>query len=104
MIRFLSIALLLLLAACGGTAEPPAAPVAEASLSPLQIILTSADFAVGEPRISFAIFDGTEVATDVSKFEGTPLASATAPEYLAGNACFWRRSGAQRVADRRDTR
>jgi hypothetical protein len=34
--------------------------------SPLQIILVSADFAVGEPRISFAIFDGNEAAADVA--------------------------------------
>jgi hypothetical protein len=38
----------------------------ENPVSPLQVILVSADFAVGEPRISFAIFDGTEVAADVA--------------------------------------
>jgi hypothetical protein len=52
----------LLLAACGSTSE-----VAEtAEVSPLQIILVSADFAVGEPRISFAVFDGTEPAAGVT--------------------------------------
>jgi hypothetical protein len=52
--------------ACGAEAEPPAAPVVEAPVSPLQVILVSADFAVGEPRVSFAIFDGTEAAADVT--------------------------------------
>ena len=70
MTRILPIALLfILLAACGGTngtAESPVALVAEAPVSPLQVILTSADFAVGEPRISFAIFDGEEAAKDVT--------------------------------------
>ncbi len=67
MSRILSIALLLLLlVACGGEAEPPAAPVAEAPVSTLQVILTSADFAVGQPRISFAVFDGADAASDVT--------------------------------------
>ena len=59
------VVLVVLLVACD-QAEPPTAPVAEASLSPLQVILTSADFAVGEPRISFAVFDGAEAASDVT--------------------------------------
>lgn len=62
----LPIALLLLLLAACGSAEPQAAPVAEAPVSALQVILVSADFAVGEPRISFAVFDGDEAATDVT--------------------------------------
>lgn len=56
------------LAACSTTSPPPEAEgvgVAEGA-SALQIVLVSADFAVGEPRISFAVFDGSSTATDVA--------------------------------------
>lgn len=52
----------LLLASCAPAAETPEA----AAVSPLQVILVSADFAVGEPRISFAVMDGDSAATDIS--------------------------------------
>jgi hypothetical protein len=55
---------LLALAACLPTAQTGEAT--QSAVSPLQIILTSADFAVGEPRISFAVFDGAEAATGVT--------------------------------------
>lgn len=60
--------LLCILAACGGA--NPAAPAA--TVSPLQVILVSADFAVGQPRISFALFDGEDAATGV---EGVTLSA-----------------------------
>lgn len=52
----------LLLAACGSTSEV----VETAEVSSLQIVLVSADFAVGEPRISFAVFDGAEPAAGLT--------------------------------------
>ncbi len=52
----------LLLASCAPAAETPEA----AAVSPLQVVLVSADFAVGEPRISFAVMDGDSAATDIS--------------------------------------
>jgi hypothetical protein len=52
------------LAACSPAAQTGEAT--ESAVSPLQIILTSADFAVGEPRISFALFDGAEAASGVT--------------------------------------
>jgi hypothetical protein len=69
--RLLTLALLTLLAACAagatGTAPPPP--------SPLQIILVSTDFATGQPRVSFALFDGPEAASDVAavKLSALPL-------------------------------
>jgi hypothetical protein len=41
----------------------------------LQIILTSADFAVGEPRVSFAVFDGEAAATGITgvRLSAVPL-------------------------------
>ncbi len=74
-LRLLLIALLIaLLAACQGPTEPPvsseepASPVVSAGtiLSQLQIILVSTDFAVGEPRISFVVFDGENSAVDLA--------------------------------------
>ena len=45
----------------------PTPPVDETNTaSPLQIILVSTDFAIGEPRISFAVFDGENAAADVN--------------------------------------
>jgi hypothetical protein len=62
---------LIALVACSPAVEetPPSA------VSPLQVILVSADFAVGEPRVSFAIFDGEKAATDVAgvRLSAVPL-------------------------------
>lgn len=56
--------LVFLLAACStaGETEPPTA----IEPSSLQVILVSTDFAVGEPRVSFAIFDGENAAADIT--------------------------------------
>jgi hypothetical protein len=54
--RLLIIALIILLVAC---TPPPEA-------TPLQVILVSSDFALAEARLSFALYDGTEVATNVT--------------------------------------
>ncbi|MEZ4539629.1 MAG: hypothetical protein R3C43_06555 [Chloroflexota bacterium] len=54
--------MILLLTSCAPAAETPEAAV----VSPLQVILVSADFAVGEPRISFAVLDGETAATNIS--------------------------------------
>ena len=53
---------LFFLAAC---ATPEPTPIA--GPSPLQVILVSSDFAVDEARLSFAFYDGTEVATNVAE-------------------------------------
>lgn len=53
---------ILALAACSPAADSPDG----SAVSPLQIILVSADFAVGEPRVSFAVFDGESAAADVA--------------------------------------
>ncbi len=65
--------LILFLAVLGLTACSTAAPSPETNVdevaegvSALQIVLVSADFAVGEPRISFAVFDGNSAATDIA--------------------------------------
>lgn len=55
--------MILLLAACSRQQE---VDEAMATLSPLQVVLVSADFEVGQPRVSFALFDGTEVAQNVA--------------------------------------
>jgi hypothetical protein len=55
---------LLALAACSPAAQTGGAT--DSAPSPLQIVLVSADFAVGEPRVSFAVFDGAEPAVDVT--------------------------------------
>ncbi|MCW5846895.1 MAG: hypothetical protein KIS95_06685 [Anaerolineae bacterium] len=54
--------MILLLTSCAPAAETPEAAV----VSPLQVIMVSADFAVGEPRISFAVLDGETAATNIS--------------------------------------
>ncbi len=54
----------LVLVSCSSANQP--APPLEAGASALQVIMVSADFAVGEPRISFAIFDGEAAAADVT--------------------------------------
>ena len=55
----------LVLAACSpaGGSEGSGA---EQAVSPYQIVLVSADFAVEEPRISFIVFDGSEAVADIS--------------------------------------
>ena len=83
--------LILFLAVLGLTACSTAAPSPETNVdevaegvSALQIVLVSADFAVGEPRISFAVFDGNSAATDIAGVRVSALElgedlSATAP-------------------------
>lgn len=90
----------LLLSACGGSvgrAEPtPAA-------STLQVVLVSDDFAVGRPRVSFALFDGAEAAAEVqavelnvvpldeemSATEATAVWSGTATSYSDYEIPYW---------------
>ncbi|MEM7116717.1 MAG: hypothetical protein AAF614_30060 [Chloroflexota bacterium] len=64
--RWLIITLVSLLAvACGRQqAEPPVE-----TASPIQVILVSTDFGVGEPRVSFALFDGDDAAENVASVE-----------------------------------
>lgn len=56
--------LVLLLAACGGRQQE--VEEAMATLSPIQVVLVSTDFGVGQPRVSFALFDGEQVAQNVA--------------------------------------
>lgn len=63
--RYLFFGLLAILLAGCSSAAPVEKPVATAS--PLQIVLVSADFAVGEPRVSFAVFDGDKAAEDINR-------------------------------------
>ena len=59
--------MMLLLTACAPAAEMPVVETPEVvGVSPLQIVLVSADFAVGDPRISFAVLDGEAAATGIS--------------------------------------
>lgn len=58
------------LTACGSNAAP-AGP--EQVISPYQIILVSTDFSVGEPRISFMLYDGTEPVRDVERVHLTAV-------------------------------
>jgi hypothetical protein len=82
---------LLALAACSPSAETESAAT-ESAVSPLQVILVSADFAVSEPRISFAVFDGAEAATDISGIHisavelGEDLAASNQPPAWSGEA------------------
>lgn len=55
---------LLLLAACSGRQQE--VEEAMATLSPIQVLLVSADFGVGQPRVSFALFDGEQAAQNVA--------------------------------------
>jgi thiol-disulfide isomerase/thioredoxin len=59
------------LVACGGDTAAPTGP--EPALSPYQIILVSTDFAVGQPRVSFMLYDGTEAARDVTRVRLTAV-------------------------------
>ncbi|MEZ4512512.1 MAG: thioredoxin family protein [Chloroflexota bacterium] len=61
--RFFWIMMLLLLAACTRQQE---VDEAMATLSPIQVLLVSTDFGVGQPRVSFAFFDGENVAQNVA--------------------------------------
>lgn len=68
MLRYLVLFGLLLgvLTACAPDSAGTAAGPTTGAASPLQVILTSADFAVGEPRVSFAVFDGEAAASGVT--------------------------------------
>jgi hypothetical protein len=59
------------LVACGGDTAAPTG--SEPALSPYQIILVSTDFGVGQPRVSFMLYDGTEPVRDVSQVELTAV-------------------------------
>lgn len=78
------------LAAVSCTAAPAADETVKAS--PLQVILVSADFAVGEPRISFAVFDGEEAASDIASIRisavelGEDLTASDMPPAWSGEA------------------
>jgi thiol-disulfide isomerase/thioredoxin len=52
------------LVACGSDTVAPTS--SEPAISPYQIILVSTDFAVGQPRISFMLYDGAAAAQDVA--------------------------------------
>lgn len=95
---FALIALVLtLLPSCGApTAEEQPTP------SPLQVILVSADYAVGRPRVSFAIFDGPEPAAGISAVTikaldldenmnatGAPVWSGPATNYADYQIPYW---------------
>lgn len=88
--RLLFSTLILLLAAIACTAAPAVEETAETS--PLQVILVSADFAVGEPRISFAVFDGEEPARDIDSIRisavelGEDLTASDMPPAWSGEA------------------
>lgn len=77
-----------MLIACGSQTTD----FAESPLSPLQVVLVSADFAVGRPRVSFALFDGPEPAAgveqvDVQAFKlNDELSAGDAPPVWVGAA------------------
>lgn len=81
---------LILLAVVSCTAAPAAEEMVETS--PLQVILVSADFAVGEPRISFAVFDGETAANDIASIRisavelGEDLTASDMPPTWSGEA------------------
>jgi hypothetical protein len=64
--RMLLFIMLLLLAACNGQNETPVS-----GTSPVQIQRLNSDYAPGNPRISFALFDGPELLTGVTAVEVT---------------------------------
>ncbi|HRN67245.1 MAG TPA: hypothetical protein PK205_05910 [Promineifilum sp.] len=104
---FFAIVLLLAAVSCTAapTAEEPAPSVAggAAETSTLQIVLVSADFAVGEPRISFAVFDGDKAASDIASIrvsavelgedltatDATPSWSGEATGYTDYEVPYW---------------
>ena len=86
--------LLLLLVGCQAAAEP----VVEA-VTPVQVALVSGDFAVGRPRVSFALFDGPEPLANVQQVElsavetgvenATPVWTGTAEGYTDYEVPYW---------------
>lgn len=86
--------LLLLLVGCQAAAEP----VVEA-VTPVQVALVSGDFAVGRPRVSFALFDGPEPLANVQQVElsavetgvenATPVWRGTAEGYTDYEVPYW---------------
>ena len=61
--KFYIALILILLAACS---SPEPTPVIETELSPYQVILVSSDYALGEARVSFTLFDGAEAAEGIT--------------------------------------
>ncbi len=104
--KWFSFMTLLLVMAVGGcepaqtTTYSPAGP---GESSALQVIMVSADFAVGAPRVSFALFDGAEPTSDVaavtlhalaldetlSATEATPVWSGAAENYADYEVPYW---------------
>lgn len=82
--------IVILLTAVACTSAPAVEEAAE--VSPLQVILVSADFAVGEPRVSFAVFDGEEAASDIASIRisavelGEDLTASDMPPAWSGEA------------------
>ena len=93
---FFAVVLLLATASC--TAAPASEETAVSVVgettgaSALQIVLVSADFAVGEPRISFAVFDGDKAAADIASIRvsavelGEDMAATDAVPSWSGEA------------------
>ena len=96
----------LMILAIGGCTPSPAAPsneVGPSESSALQVILVSADFAVGTPRVSFALFDGADAATDIksvtinalaldenlSATDAPPVWTGTAENYADYEVPYW---------------
>lgn len=88
------LAFVVLLTACDREPEP----VAEA-VSPAQIALVSGDFALGRPRVSFALFDGPDPlanveqvalsAVEVGVENATPVWTGTAEGYTDYEIPYW---------------
>lgn len=104
--KIASILLLSMVLAIGGctpASAPPSIEVGPNESSALQVILVSADFAVGAPRISFALFDGPDAATgiksvtvnaiplddDLSATDSPPVWSGTAENYTDFEVPYW---------------
>jgi hypothetical protein len=56
-----------------GCADATPSTSSEQSISPYQIILVSTDFGVGEPRVSFMLFDGPDAVRDVDQITLTAV-------------------------------
>ncbi|MCB9434023.1 MAG: hypothetical protein H6668_18795 [Ardenticatenaceae bacterium] len=92
--RFLWMMALLLLAACTRQQE---VDDAMATLSPIQVLLVSTDFGVGQPRVSFALFDGENAAQNVASValevfpvdEGGAVWAGTAVSYTDYLIPYW---------------